>query len=277
MGNEMTPEEIFVSPQWVKDRQKSGGLKIVDGSWYMPATKRICGEEFEQVHIPGAVFFDQDKIVDPSSSFPHTVPSPEVFADAVGKLGISVDDEIVIYETGDLFAAPRVWWLFHIMGVQKLHILRGGIAAWQAERFETESGKVVPEPVAFKPVYAGEKVVFIEEMVLIAKHAKAHITDARSAERFTGAVPEPRANVRSGSIPGSVNVPYGSLVEDGAFKALDTMKVIFEAQGVKKDKPVVTTCGSGVTAAVLFLALNLLGYENVRLYDGSWTEWGTVT
>ncbi|MDM7852891.1 3-mercaptopyruvate sulfurtransferase [Pseudochrobactrum kiredjianiae] len=277
MRNEMTPEEIFVSPQWVKDRQKSAGLKIVDGSWYMPATKRNCAEEFEQVHIPGAVFFDQDKIVDPSSSFPHTVPSPVVFADAAGKLGISTDDEIVIYETGDLFAAPRVWWLFHIMGVQKLHILRGGIAAWQAERFETEAGKAAPLAVEFKPYYAADKVVFIEEMVLIAKHAKAHIVDARSAERFTGAVPEPRANVRSGSIPSSKNMPFGSLVENGGFKSLETMKLLFESQGVKKDKPVVTTCGSGVTAAVLFLALNMLNYENVRLYDGSWTEWGTVT
>ena len=273
----MTPEEIFVSPQWIRDHQNKAELKIVDGSWYMPAAKRDCGLEFEKVHIPGAVFFDQDKIVDPASSLPHTVPSPEVFAEAVGKLGISVDDEIVIYETGDLFAAPRVWWLFHIMGVKNLHILRGGISAWQAERFETESGKATPEAVEFKPVYAGDKVVFIEEMVLIAKHKKAHIADARSAERFTGSVPEPRANVRSGSIPGSVNMPFGSLVEDGAFKSLQTMKVLFEAQGVKNDKPVVTTCGSGVTAAVLFLALNLLGYNNVRLYDGSWTEWGSVT
>lgn len=273
----MTPEEIFVTPQWVKQRQNETGLKIVDGSWYMPAAKRNCVQEFEQVHIPGAVYFDQDKIVDPASAFPHTVPSPEVFAAAIGKLGISADDEIVIYETGDLFAAPRVWWLFHIMGVKKLHILRGGIAAWQAERLPTESGVATPAPVIFKPNYATDKVVFIEEMVLIAKHHKAHIADARSAERFTGSVPEPRANVRSGSIPGSVNVPFGSLVEAGAFKSLDIMQVIFEAQGVQKDKPVVTTCGSGVTAAVLFLALKLLGYNDVRLYDGSWTEWGTVT
>lgn len=273
----MTPEEIFVSSQWVKTHQAATNLKIVDASWYMPAAKRNCSQEFEKVHIPDAVFFDQDKIVDPSSSFPHTVPSPEVFAKAIGKLGIHVDDEILIYETGDLFAAPRVWWLFHIMGVKKLHILRGGISAWQAERFETESGTVTPVRVEFKPVYAPEKVVFIEEMVLIAKHHKAYITDARSAERFTGAVPEPRANVRSGSIPGSVNLPFGSLVEDGAFKSLEMMRVLFEAQGVKKDKPVVTTCGSGVTAAVLFLALKLLGYDDVRLYDGSWTEWGTVT
>ncbi|WOC16628.1 3-mercaptopyruvate sulfurtransferase [Pseudochrobactrum sp. MP213Fo] len=273
----MTPEEIFVTPQWLKENLSQTNLKIVDGSWYMPAAKRNCGEEFEKVHIPGAVFFDQDKIVDPVSAFPHAVPSPDVFAKAVGKLGIAVDDEIVIYETGDLFAAPRVWWLFHIMGVKKLHILRGGISAWQAARFATESGAALPEPVVFKPAYAAEKVVFIEEMVLIAKHKAAHIVDARSAERFTGAVPEPRSNVRSGSIPGSGNVPFGSLVADGAFKPLEMMQVIFEAQGIKKGKPVVTTCGSGVTAAVLFLALNLLGYENVRLYDGSWTEWGTVT
>lgn len=273
----MTPEEIFVTPQWVKTHLHDSDLKVVDGSWYMPAAKRDCSQEFEKVHIPGAVFFDQDKIADPASIFPHTVPSAEVFADAVGKLGISIDDNIVIYETGDLFAAPRVWWLFHIMGVKNLHILRGGIAAWQAERYATESGVATPQMVVFKPDYASEKVVFIEEMVLVAKHKKAHIADARSAERFTGSVPEPRANVRSGSIPGSVNVPFGCLVEDGAFKSLETMKIIFEAQGVKKDKPVVTTCGSGVTAAVLFLALNLLGYENVRLYDGSWSEWGTVT
>lgn len=273
----MTPDEIFVTPQWVKDRQSDKKLKIVDGSWYMPAVKRNCAKEFEDVHIPGAVFFDQDKVVDPAGEFPHTVPSPEVFAEAVGKLGISADDEIVIYETGDLFAAPRVWWLFHIMGAKKLHILRGGIAAWQAERFVTESGPTKIEPVEFIPDYAPEKVVFIEEMVLIAKHKTAHIVDARSAERFTGAVPEPRLHVRSGSIPGSGNVPFGSLVEDGAFKPLPVMKVIFEAQGIKNDKPVVTTCGSGVTASVLFLALNLLGYDNVRLYDGSWTEWGTVT
>ncbi|WP_439271316.1 3-mercaptopyruvate sulfurtransferase [Pseudochrobactrum sp. HB0163] len=273
----MTPEDIFVTPQWVKERQGQSGLKIIDGSWYMPAAKRNCAEEFEKVHIPGAVFFDQDEIVDPASSLPHTVPSPEVFAAAVGKLGIKVDDEIVIYETGDLFAAPRVWWLFYIMGARKLHILRGGIAAWQAERFATQSGKATPQPVEFKPSYAPENIVFIEEMVLLAKHRQAHIVDARSAERFTGAVPEPRANVRSGSIPGSVNVPYGSLVEEGAFKPLETMQVIFEAQGVLKDKPVVTSCGSGVTAAVLFLALKLIGYENVRLYDGSWTEWGSVT
>lgn len=273
----MLPDEIFVTPQWLNSRLANASVKIVDGSWHMPATKRNCLQEFEQVHIPSAVFFDQDKIVDPESVFPHTVPSPVIFADAVGKLGISADDEIVIYESGDLFSAPRIWWLFHIMGVKKLHILRGGLSAWKDEGLVVESGVATPQTVKFKPVYAPVKTVFIEEMVLIAKHNKAHIADARSAERFSGSVPEPRKGVRSGSIPGSVNVPFGSLIENGVLKSIEELQAIFEAQGVHKDKPVVTTCGSGVTAAVLFLALEIIGYKNIRLYDGSWTEWGTVT
>lgn len=276
-GETMTAENIFVTPQWVHSRLDQNNMKLVDGSWYMPALKRNCALEFDKTHIPGAVFFDQDTIVDLRSAFPHTVPSPEIFSQAAGKLGISVEDDIVIYETGDLFAAPRVWWLFHIMGAKNLYILRGGLPAWQAEGLATSSGTVVPTAVPFNAEYSSDKVVFIEEMVLLAKHKSVHIADARSSERFNGAAPEPRKGVRSGSIPGSVNIPFNSLIENGALKSLEAMQTIFAEQCVDRERPVVTTCGSGVTAAVLFLALELLGYKNIRLYDGSWTEWGTVT
>lgn len=270
-------KNIFKDPQWLEQRLSQDNLRIVDGSWYMPAAQRNVQSEFEQAHIPGAVFFDQDKIVDPLASFPHTVPSPEVFAEAVGKLGIRADDEIVIYETGDFFAAPRIWWLFHIMGAKNLHILQGGLTAWRQAGFAVETGLPTPDPVEFITDYQAGKVVFIEEMVLLAKNKSAHIVDARSAERFSGSVAEPRPGVRSGSIPGSVNVPFNTLLDQGAFKPLEEVAAIFAEQGVAKNKPVVTTCGSGVTAAVLFLALELLGYDQVRLYDGSWTEWGSVT
>lgn len=270
-------EDVFVTPEWLNTKLGSPKLRVIDGSWYMPALNRNTQSEFQAEHIPSAVFFDQDKIVDPTGIFPHTVPSAAVFAQAVGELGIQIDDEIVIYETGSLFSAPRIWWMFHIMGAKNIRILKGGLPAWKQAGFATETGAAHPEPVKFNATLDADKLVTIDELVLLCKAGDVQIADARSAARFTGSVAEPRAGVRSGSIPSSVNVPFDSLVEDGAFKSLAAIKEIFAAQDIKGEKPIITTCGSGVTAAVLFLALTLLGYQNIRLYDGSWTEWGSLT
>lgn len=270
-------DDVFVSPQWLNDRIGQSDIRIVDGSWYMPASKRDPRNEFENAHIASAVFFDQDSIVDPTGNFPHTLPSAEIFAAAVGKLGIDINDDIVIYETGSLFAAPRVWWLFHIMGAKRVRILKGGLAAWQSAGYTLENSAPIPIVAVFDAQLDAQKVVMINELVLLCKAGGTLIVDARANDRFLGTVAEPRAGVRSGSIPGSVNVPFGTLIEDGELKPLEVIREVFEAQGIMQGKSIITTCGSGVTAAVLFLALSLLGYETVRLYDGSWTEWGTLT
>lgn len=266
--------EFFVSTEWLAKHLNDPGLSVVDGSWYLPAQGRNAKAEFEAGHIPRAVFFDHDSVVQPGSSLPHTLPSPEVFATFAGSMGISQNDTIIVYDGPGLFSAPRVWWMFRIMGARDVRILEGGIDRWTAEgRFVTDK----PTRIAaclFETDFDAARVASLDEMVAIVETGSAQVADARPSGRFEGVDPEPRAGMRGGHMPGARNVPALSLGRDGALLAPDELRAAFEGAGIDLSKPIVTSCGSGVTAAVLALALETLGHSDTRLYDGSWTEWG---
>jgi thiosulfate/3-mercaptopyruvate sulfurtransferase len=266
--------EFFVSTEWLAKHLNDPGLSVVDGSWYLPAQGRNAKAEYEAGHIPRAVFFDHDTVVQPGSSLPHTLPSPEVFATFAGSMGISQNDTIIVYDGPGLFSAPRVWWMFRIMGARDVRILEGGIDRWTAEgRFVTDK----PTRIAaclFETDFDEARVASLDEMVAIVANGSAQVADARPAGRFEGVDPEPRAGMRGGHMPGARNVPALSLGRDGKLLAPDELRAAFEGAGIDLSKPIVTSCGSGVTAAVLALALETLGHSDTRLYDGSWTEWG---
>ncbi|WP_432283586.1 3-mercaptopyruvate sulfurtransferase [Aminobacter sp. BA135] len=274
----MSDKSAFViDADWLEKRLGTPGLSIVDASWYMPAQKRDPRAEYDAAHIPGAVFFDQDLIVDPDSALPHTLPSPSLFARFAGSMGISADDTIVIYDGPGVQTAPRVWWMFRIMGVFQVYILDGGFDRWKAAGRPVTAEPTKTAPGVFHVDYDASKVVSLAEMRKIVDTGSAQIADARSAGRFEGTDPEPRPGLRSGHMPGAHSVPSVTLSENGELLPLDRLKATLEAAGLDLTKPVVTSCGSGVTAAVITLALQSLGHGDVRLYDGSWTEWGGMS
>jgi len=274
----MSDKSAFViDADWLEMRLGTPGLSIVDASWYMPAQKRDPRAEYDAAHIPGAVFFDQDLIVDPDSALPHTLPSPSLFARFAGSMGISADDTIVIYDGPGFQTAPRVWWMFRIMGVFQVYILDGGFDRWKAAGRPVTAEPTKTAPGVFHVDYDASKVVSLAEMHKIVDTGSAQIADARSAGRFEGTDPEPRPGLRSGHMPGAHSVPSVMLSENGELLPLDRLKATLEAAGLDLTKPVVTSCGSGVTAAVITLALQSLGHGDVRLYDGSWTEWGGMS
>jgi thiosulfate/3-mercaptopyruvate sulfurtransferase len=252
------------------------GLSIVDASWYLPAQKRFAKAEFEAAHIPGAVFFDHDAVVDPASPLPHTLPPATIFGAAAGQLGISDTDTIVVYDGLGLFSAARAWWLFRAYGAKDVRVLDGGFPAWQAAGLATEDGEARPEPARFEAAFDDSAAVSFDEMRALVEAGETQIADARSAERFSGEAPEPREGVRSGHMPGATSLPFTDLVEDGRLKSPAKLAQIFETAGLDTSKPVVTSCGSGITAAVINLALASTGQSGSRLYDGSWTEWGSA-
>lgn len=268
---------FVIDADWLEQRLGTPGLSIIDASWYMPAQKRDARKEYDAAHIPGAVFFDQDLIVDPNSTLPHTMPSPALFAQFVGSMGVSADDTIVIYDGPGFQSAPRVWWMFRIMGVFQVYVLDGGFQRWKdaGRPVTAEPTKVAPN--FFHVDHDASKIVSLAEMRKIVDTASAQIADARSGGRFEGRDPEPRPGLRSGHMPGARNVPSTSLSENGEFLPLDKLRAVLEDAGLDLNKPVVTSCGSGVTAAVITLALQSLGHGDNRLYDGSWTEWGGMT
>lgn len=251
-------------------------LKIIDASWHMPDAGRDAAKEFLQGHIPGAVFFDLDKHSAQDTSLPHMLPTPEAFAEAVGELGISSDDLVVVYDSVGLFSAARLWWMFRVFGYPFVSVLDGGLKAWREAGFPLETGNVVPVFEDFAP---GFEPALVKDKAAIARNLKdktAHVIDARSASRFTGAEKDPRPGVRSGHIPASRNVHYASLLnDDKTLKNKKELKGILEASGVDYSKPVISTCGSGVTACILDLALEITGHPDHSVYDGSWAEWGS--
>ena len=272
----MSDKSAFViSRDDLKARLGEPGLAIVDASWYLPAAGRTGRDEYDAAHIPGAVFFDQDLIADKNSGLPHTLPSPELFARHVGSMGITADETVVVYDGPGMFSAPRVWWMFRVMGVANVLVLDGGFDGWKAANFPITDDVTKIAPTLFTPSFNAEKVVAFAEMSNIVDERSSQIADARAAGRFTGRDAEPREGMRSGHMPGARNVPVGTLSENGELKSLDSLREIFANAGVDLKKPVVTSCGSGVTAAVITLALTSLGHEDNRLYDGSWSEWGS--
>ena len=273
----MTQNPFLITPEQLAETLGRPGIAVADASWYLPAQNRFARAEYEQAHIPGAVFFDQDAVVDPASHLPHTLPPEAVFAEAAGRMGISDTDTVVVYDGMGLFSAPRVWWLFRSFGAKDVRLLDGGFPAWQAAGLPVEAEVPSPAPAVFDARLDRDAVASLDEMKAWVAGGGRQIADARPADRFAGEAPEPRAGVRAGHMPGAASVPIGLVTDEGRLKQPEALRETFAAAGVDPDGPVVTSCGSGVTAAVLSLALASLGNRDVKLYDGSWTEWGSAT
>jgi len=270
-----TKSRFVVSADWLQAELGSPDLRVLDASFYLPAQNRNADAEYAAGHIAGALRFDQDKIADHSSALAHTVPSPQEFAAEVGKLGIRETDRIVVYDGPGIFAAPRVWWLFRTMGAKNVFVLDGGLDGWKAEGRPLETDVPKPEPVTFAVNFNADRVVSFEAMEEIVAEGAMQVADARSAGRFAGSEPEPRAGMRSGHMPGAKNLPSGVFSDKGHFKSLPELRQTITDAGIDLSKPVVTTCGSGITAAIITLALESLDHADNKLYDGSWSEWGS--
>ena len=265
----------LVSTDWLAEHLRDPGLVVVDGSWYLPAENRDGFEEYLAAHIPGAVFFDVDEIADHSRGLPHMLPPPDVFSLHMARLGISNGDKVVVYDGAGLFSAPRVWWTLRIFGMQDVFVLDGGFPKWRAEGKPVEAGMVTREPTHFSAIFNEAMIANLERIKKTLVDRSAQVVDARSAARFRGEAPEPRPGVRSGHMPGSLNLPSGKLVEDGALASPQKITAAASEAGIDPSRPVITSCGSGVTAAILWLALDSIGKEPQALYDGSWAEWGS--
>ena len=249
---------------------------MVDASWYLPSAQRDARTEYETAHIPGAVFFDLDASSDQATSLPHMLPTSEEFAARMSALGVSDSDEIVVYDgSGVNLSAPRVWWTFRAFGHRATAVLDGGFGAWRAAGLPVESGVVTPPPGTFTAHLDASRVRDLSAMRANVDTRREQMIDARSSGRFTAEQQEPRPGLRGGHIPGSRSLPYTDLVTpNGTVRPRDELRAMFDAAGVDRERPIVASCGSGVTACCLVLALDLLGAPNVSVYDGSWTEWG---
>jgi thiosulfate/3-mercaptopyruvate sulfurtransferase len=272
-SNPTLPSKWLVSTQWLEDHLDAPDIVVVDGSYYLSTMKRDGRQEYLAAHIPGAVFFDINAIADTSSNLPHMVPSPEVFSSAMRQLGIGDGQTIVVYDGIGLFSAARVWWTFRIFGVREVYILDGGFPKWKTEGRPIELGETRRTPRHFTSRFNAGAVALVADIQKALSDKSAQVVDARSAERFAGSAPEPRPGLPSGHMPGALNVPYADIVEDGRLVDAGRIKQAFQKGGVDLDKPVITSCGSGVSAAILTLALEAVGKEPKALYDGSWTEW----
>ena len=261
------------STQWLADNL--GKVVVVDASYYLPNQKRDAKAEYAAAHIPGAVFFDINSICDHSPDLPHMLPGPDQFGQQVGALGISENDTIVVYDGAGLYSAPRVWWSFRIFGAKNVFILEGGLAAWKTEGRKVEAGEVKRAPRSFKAKMDTRAVAMHDDVQMALSDGSAQVIDARSAGRFAGREPEPRPGLRSGHMPGARNVPFTEIIENGRLVSPERIKAAFEKGGVDLDAPIITSCGSGVTAVVLALGLDALGKDFPRIYDGSWSEWGS--
>ena len=265
----------LVTTDWLAANLGRRTVRVVDGSWHMPHLERDARAEFEAAHVPGAVFFDIDAIADTSSPLPHMLPTARTFAARVGALGIGARDLVVAYDTRGVVSAARVWWTFRAFGHDRVAVLDGGLPKWRAEGRPVESGARAPKPRRFTARLRRGLVRDLAQMRANLRSRREQVLDARSAGRFAGTEPEPRAGLRGGHIPGSLNLPYERLHRsDGTLLGPEALARLFEAAGLDLARPVVTSCGSGVTASVLALGLHLLGQEKVAVYDGSWTEWG---
>jgi len=267
--------KTLVSTAWLAAHRSDPDLRVIDASWYLPDAGRDAKAEYKAAHIPGARFFDIDEITDSRSNLPHMAPPPEKFVSRMRAMGIGDGHQVVVYDGSGLFSAARVWWTFRLMGKTDVAVLDGGFPKWQAEGREVED---MPPVLRDRHITVSRQHGLVKDVTQVAHAAKlgeAEIIDARSAARFKGEAPEPRPGLRAGHIPGSKNVPYASLLNpDGTMKPVADLRAVFEAAGVNLSKPAITSCGSGVTAAILSLALERMGHKNHALYDGSWAEWG---
>jgi thiosulfate/3-mercaptopyruvate sulfurtransferase len=267
--------KTLVSTAWLEAHLKDPDLRLLDASWHMPDAGRDARGEYEAAHIPGARFFDIDEISDQRSALPHMAPPPEKFMSRMRAMGVGDGHQVVIYDSAGLFSAPRVWWTFRLMGKTDVAVLDGGFPKWRAEGRPVED---MPPIVKDRHMTVQRNASLVKDVTQVAHSSKlgdAEIIDARSAARFRGEAPEPRPGLRAGHIPGSKSVPYTTLLNpDGTMKDLPALRAVFAAAGVDLARPAITTCGSGISAAILSLALERLGHRNHALYDGSWAEWG---
>ncbi len=266
-------ERPLKTVEWLAEHLHDPNLRIIDGSWHMPSSGRMGRAEYQQEHIPGAVHLCIDECAE-NDGLAHSFPTADRFAETVGKMGIAAENTILVYDSVGLFSAARVWWMFRYFGAQRVYVLDGGLPAWLAAGGVTESGSAVPEPASFTAVNTPMDIVdaaFVRKACAQSSHL---ILDARSRLRFTGEEKEVRPGLRSGHIPDSRSLPYTELLNDGKLKPDDELHQLLTSRGVTAERPIITTCGSGVTAAVIILALECIGISNVTLYDGSWSEWG---
>ncbi len=267
--------KTLVSTEWLAAHLKDPDLRILDGSWYLPQQARDAKAEYDSAHIPGARFFDIDEISDHRSDLPHMAPPVEKFMSRLRAMGVGDGHQVVVYDGAGLMSAARVWWLFRLMGQDNIAVLDGGLPKWQSEGREIEDLPPIIRDRHMTVRVQNHLVRDVTQVSSAAKLADHEIIDARSAARFVGTEAEPREGLRSGHIPGSRNVPFGMLLnKNGTMKSPDDCRAVFEDAGVDLSKPAITSCGSGVTAAILSLALERMGKKDHALYDGSWAEWG---
>lgn len=266
----------LVETEWLAEHLEAPDLIVLDGSWHLPSEERDPRAEYEEEHIPGALFFDVDEIADTGSPLPHMLPSPEKFSSRMRRMGIGDGMRMVIYDAAGMFSAARVWWTFRVMGARDVVVLNGGLPKWKAEGRPLED--LPPRTRSERHFTARRNGALVRDradMLANVSSQAEQVIDARAAARFAGTAPEPRAGLRSGHIPGSSNLPYDALLNaDGTFKSVSQLEAVFDAAGIDRSRPIVTTCGSGVTASVVSLALALIGHPDAAVYDGSWTEWG---
>jgi len=267
--------KTLVTTKWLAAHLGNPDIRVIDASWYLPAQNRDTRAEYNAAHIPGARFFDIDDISDKKSALPHMAPRPEKFISRMRAMGIGDGHQVVVYDSAGILSAPRVWWLFHYFGKADTAVLDGGLKKWLAEGRQVED---MPPIQRDRHMTVQTNALLVRNVTQVAAASKlktAQILDARSAKRFRGEAPEPREGLRLGHIPNAKNLPFSLLLnDDGTLKRLEDLQLAIEAAGIEMQKPVITTCGSGITAAILSLALARIGHRNHALYDGSWAEWG---